>query len=89
MLTSVLIPWSKHLEIVRAFKQCHRKEDDIALVNACLRLRCAQSEAGEWLVEEAAVAYGGVAPKVLVATNLQAALAGQRLDDKLVQVRVQ
>jgi hypothetical protein len=32
---------------------------------------------GEWLVEEAAIAYGGVAPKTIMAQRTQAALLGQ------------
>lgn len=35
--------------------------------------------AGEWTVEEARVAYGGVAPKTIMARRVEAALKGQPL----------
>ena len=89
VLTHVLIPWTAENEHVAAFKQCHRREDDIALVNACLRAQCEKSDGGqEWHIKEASLVYGGVGPTVVVAKQTAAALAGQRLDEKLVQVHL-
>lgn len=41
------MPWTRRFEYVKEFKQAHRRDDDIAIVNAGLRLRLAQS-AGVW-----------------------------------------
>ena len=68
------IPWTRMNELVAAFKQSHRREDDIALVNAGMRLRCAPAAGGGWRVEEATLAYGGVAPCVVTAQTAASTL---------------
>lgn len=60
--------------------QAHRRDDDIAIVNAGLRLRLAPSPDGAWVVEEAALALGGVAPRTISAPAVAAALVGRPLD---------
>ena len=45
----------------------------------------AGAEDGQWVVEEAAVAFGGVAAKVLTAPRLVAALVGQPWDRNTLQ----
>jgi len=39
VLVSVVLPMTRELEYVKAFKQARRREDDIAIVTSCLRVR--------------------------------------------------
>ena len=86
VLTSVLVPWAREHELVAAFKQAHRKEDDIALVNAGMRMHCV-ARGSAHVVDSVSLVYGGVGPKVVVAEKAQAALRGKRLSKELLQVR--
>jgi xanthine dehydrogenase/oxidase len=90
VLVSVFLPFTREREYVREFKQARRRGDDIAIVNAGMRVRMALADdvgaggsandfAGEWVVAEAVVAYGGVGPKTLQATRAAAALVGRPL----------
>lgn len=47
VLVRVLIPFTKPFEFVKEFKQAHRRDDDIAIVNAGMRCCLAKSHAGE------------------------------------------
>jgi xanthine dehydrogenase iron-sulfur cluster and FAD-binding subunit A len=54
--------------------QAHRRDDDIAIVNAGVRLRMEEREGG-WVVAEVAVAYGGVAPLTIMAPKARSRAA--------------
>jgi CO dehydrogenase flavoprotein C-terminal domain len=89
IIRSVLLPWTQPLEIVRAYKQAHRRDDDIALVNACMRACCARASSSPdapWVVQEATLAFGGVGPTVVVCKRTSEALVGRVLDHEAVQV---
>lgn len=62
-------------EFVRSFKQARRRDDDISIVNACIRV-CLKPSAEGWVVEKALAAYGGMAPTTIRAKKLEAALQG-------------
>ena len=47
VLLRVLLPWTRPHELVREFKQSHRQDDDIAIVNAGMRMRLQQGASGE------------------------------------------
>ncbi|BDA44652.1 Xanthine dehydrogenase [Coccomyxa sp. Obi] len=79
VLARVAIPFTRLHEYVREFKQAHRRDDDIAIVNAGMRMLLSRALSGEWTVEEVGVAYGGVAPKTIMARRVEAALKGQPL----------
>ncbi len=64
MLLTVFVPWTRQGEYVREFKQSPRREDDIAIVNAGLRVLL---EPGSSVVREAALAFGGVASRTIMA----------------------
>ncbi|GFR49634.1 hypothetical protein Agub_g11707 [Astrephomene gubernaculifera] len=86
VLLRVLLPFSRRLEYVREFKQSPRREDDIAIVNAGMRVRLAPGASeGSWVVEEAAIAFGGVAPKAIMAPAVAAAMVGQPWDQQTLQ----
>jgi xanthine dehydrogenase/oxidase len=46
VLTEVYLPWSRPYELVREFKQAHRRDDDIAIVNAGMRALLAEGPSG-------------------------------------------
>jgi xanthine dehydrogenase/oxidase len=77
ILASVFLPWTRPFEYVKEFKQAHRRDDDIALVNAGLRVALTQIDGAGWFVKEISLAYGGVAAMVLCATKTQEFLKGK------------
>jgi xanthine dehydrogenase/oxidase len=87
ILTSVHVPWTQDHEFVQAFKQAHRREDDIALVNAGMRLQCCMDSDANWVVKEASIAFGGIAATVVQCTHTAAALKGCCLGKQALQVR--
>ena len=76
----VYVPFNERYEYVKEFKQAHRRDDDIAIVNAGMRFRLRQGPTGAWAIGQAWVAYGGVAPKSIMAPAVAAALAGRPID---------
>ncbi|KAG9131528.1 hypothetical protein Leryth_022051 [Lithospermum erythrorhizon] len=61
MLLSVFLPWNQPFEFVKEFKQAHRRDDDIAIVNAGMRVQLKKRNE-QWIVSDASIVYGGVAP---------------------------
>lgn len=55
-------------EYLFAYKQSRRREDDIAIVNAGMRVQL-QEESGKWQVASCTLAYGGVAPVTKMAKH--------------------
>lgn len=88
VLTAVRLPLTRRNEFVHEFKQAHRREDDIAIVNAGMRVLLQPSDQG-WVVEEAAISYGGVAPRTISAPATQAALVGKTWGPELLQHALQ
>ncbi|KAG6360941.1 hypothetical protein INS49_012009 [Diaporthe citri] len=76
VLTAVRIPLpplgGDGKETIKAYKQAKRKEDDIAIVTACFRVRL--DDTG--LVEDAVFSYGGMAPTTRLAPKTQILLKG-------------
>ncbi|EFJ45339.1 hypothetical protein VOLCADRAFT_63971 [Volvox carteri f. nagariensis] len=86
VLYKVVLPFTRHNEYVKEFKQSPRREDDIAIVNAGMRVKLARGDSeGVWVVEEAAVAFGGVAPRAIMAPSVAAALVGKPWDQETLQ----
>ncbi|KAJ6161151.1 FAD-binding type 2 [Penicillium chermesinum] len=61
-------------EYVRAYKQAKRKDDDIAIVNAALRVSLSDS----YEVTSANLVFGGMAAMTVRAKNAEAFLVGQK-----------
>lgn len=82
IFVSVFLPFTRQYEYVKEFKQAHRRDDDIAIVNAGMRFLLAppSAEGGAWTIAEASVAYGGVAAKTVTAPKVVAVLVGKVLD---------
>lgn len=84
ILLSVFLPWTRPFEFVKEFKQAHRREDDIALVNAGMRVFL--KEDGEnWRVSDVSIVYGGVAPVSLIASRTENFLIGKTWDKTHLQ----
>ncbi|XP_048626135.1 xanthine dehydrogenase 1 [Brassica napus] len=84
ILLSVFIPWTRPLEYVKEFKQAHRREDDIAIVNGGMRVFL-EERGQELFVSDASVAFGGVAPVTLRARNTEEFLIGKSWSKGLLQ----
>jgi xanthine dehydrogenase/oxidase len=61
-------------EVLKAYKQAKRKDDDIAIVTAAFRVRL--DDAG--MVEDVCLVYGGMAPTTKEAVKSKEALLGRR-----------
>lgn len=84
ILLSVFLPWNRTFEFVREFKQSHRRDDDIAIVNAGIRVHL-QELSQNWVVADASIFYGGVAPYSLSATKTKEFLIGKNWDQDLLR----
>ncbi|KAJ9656729.1 hypothetical protein H2198_004733 [Neophaeococcomyces mojaviensis] len=63
---------------VRTYKQSKRKDDDIAIVNACLSVAMDDSN----FVKSASLVYGGMAPITVLAKNASDYLVGKNFADQ-------
>ncbi|KAL2332174.1 hypothetical protein Fmac_019755 [Flemingia macrophylla] len=84
ILLSIFLPWNRTFEFVKEFKQSHRRDDDIAIVNAGIRVYL-QEHSENWVVADASIFYGGVAPYSLGATKTKEFLIGKIWDRDLLQ----
>ncbi|KAI1611767.1 xanthine dehydrogenase [Exophiala viscosa] len=64
-------------EYIRTYKQSKRKDDDIAIVNACLRVALDDS----YRVKSASLVYGGMAPITTLAKNASEYIVGKAFAD--------
>ncbi|CAH8353203.1 unnamed protein product [Eruca vesicaria subsp. sativa] len=86
ILLSVFLPWTRPLEYVKEFKQSHRRDDDIAIVNGGMRVFLEErGENKEVFVCEASIAFGGVAPVSLCARKTEEFLIGKSWNKSLLQ----
>ena len=79
VITSIRIPIPtiEKREVMKAYKQAKRKDDDIAIVTAAFRVQLDSSGT----VKELALAYGGMAPFTLLAEKTQLSLQGLKWHD--------
>lgn len=75
IIASLCIPTSQQKgEHIRAYKQSKRKDDDIAIANAALRVSLSPSND----VTSVNLVFGGLAPMTVSARNAESFLAGKR-----------
>ena len=67
VLTAVSIPFTRRHEYVREFKQAHRRDDDIAIVNAGMRVRMRRTLAGALTNRVVCSATGSRSPSAMPA----------------------
>jgi len=78
IIANIRIPVSHEKgEFVRAYKQSKRKDDDIAIVNAALRVRLDDS----LTVQNSSLVYGGMAPTTIGAKAAMSYLEGKKFTD--------
>ncbi len=85
VILAVVLPLALPFEYVRAYKQARRREDDISLVGAAVRVHLVPAGGGgggdggagtHWAAASASVVYAGMAAVTLHAARASAALAG-------------
>lgn len=76
ILLSVFLPWTRPFEHVKEFKQAHRRDDDIAIVNSAMRVFLEEKD-HQWIVSDASIVYGGVAALSLSASRTKNFLIGR------------
>lgn len=78
IIASLRIPVAQETgEYLRAYKMAKRKDDDIAIVNAALRISLSESHT----VESVNLVYGGMAATTIAAKEAQAYLPGKKWTD--------
>ena len=65
-------------EYVKPFKQARRREDDISIVTSGMHVKLGIKD-GAFVIDHIALAFGGMAPKTIMAVETQKALIGQPL----------
>ncbi|OAK93584.1 hypothetical protein IQ06DRAFT_262167 [Phaeosphaeriaceae sp. SRC1lsM3a] len=61
-------------EVLKAYKQAKRKDDDIAIVTSAFRVRLDEND----MVEDVKIVFGGMAPTTKESVKTQSALLGKR-----------
>ncbi|KAJ3342912.1 hypothetical protein HDU93_000571 [Gonapodya sp. JEL0774] len=82
VVVSIFLPFTEANEYIRAFKQARRRDDDIAIVNAGLRVKLADKD-GVWTVSDACFSFGGMAPTTVQAKGAQQKVLGKKWDESL------
>lgn len=77
IIASLRIPVTSNNEYFTAYKQSKRKDDDIAIVNAAMRIKLSDIHT----VESVSLVYGGMAPTTISAKKAVAYLAGKKWTD--------
>ncbi|OZJ05979.1 hypothetical protein BZG36_01218 [Bifiguratus adelaidae] len=81
VICNIFIPFSRQGEYIRAYKQAKRRDDDIAIANAGLRVVI---DSDTRKVTDATFAYGGLGPTTIQAKVAVKNLIGQTWGDSAV-----
>uniref|UniRef100_A0A6S8ELY0 Xanthine dehydrogenase n=1 Tax=Aureoumbra lagunensis TaxID=44058 RepID=A0A6S8ELY0_9STRA len=77
LIAAIIIPvHSQRLDFISAFKQAKRREDDISIVTAGMRISLKPSS-DSWIISEACFGFGGMAPTTVTADAVTSALVGK------------
>lgn len=87
ILMSVTLPWNVDcFDFTQAFKTSRRRDDDIAIVSAGIRLRLKPpQDDASWTIAQASIGLGGMASKTIAARAVESFLDGARLDKLTVK----
>ena len=66
---------AKVFEYVKPFKQARRREDDISIVTSGMHIKLVPKD-GAFIIEHAALAFGGMAPKTVLAIETAKVMIG-------------
>ncbi|KAI0235300.1 Xanthine dehydrogenase/oxidase [Lamellibrachia satsuma] len=81
VLINVLIPFTRQNEYFYGYKQAHRREDDIAIVNAGMRVVLNDEEN---VIEQLTLSFGGMSPHTVMATSTAKQLIGKKWESDFV-----
>ena len=85
ILHSIFVPLSSKFEFVLPMKQARRREDDISIVTAGIRIALAVHE-DQWVINEFAAAFGGMAPTTILATKTGSILKGRKWNSETFDI---
>ncbi|CAL4058678.1 unnamed protein product, partial [Meganyctiphanes norvegica] len=83
ILLSILIPYTDENEYFFGYKQARRRDDDIAIVNAGMKV-CFKPNTNQ--VINLHLAFGGMAPTTVMANKTMKVLAGKYWDTSLLEL---
>eukprot|EP00054_Salpingoeca_dolichothecata_P024381 m.165933 g.165933 ORF g.165933 m.165933 type:complete len:1340 (-) comp24994_c0_seq1:150-4169(-) len=83
IIVSVHVPFTREHEYAIAFKQARRRDDDIAIVNAGMRVFLKHQDQ-KYTIEDISLCYGGMAPTTVRANQTCKQLLGQPWQEDLV-----
>lgn len=69
----------KIFEYIAPFKQARRREDDISIVTSGMRIRVSPQNGDSFTITDASLAFGGMAPKTVMAKKTESFLIGKVL----------
>ncbi|KAI0219543.1 Xanthine dehydrogenase/oxidase [Lamellibrachia satsuma] len=81
ILLNILIPFTKQNEYFEGYKQAHRRQDDMAIVNAGMRVLL--EDKGD-VIKELSLSYGGMDAHTVMVTNTAGNLVGKKWDGDLI-----
>ena len=80
LIERIELPILKNVfEYFKPFKQARRREDDISIVTSGMRI-CLGIVDGKFIIEDVAIAFGGMAPTTLMADKTCKALIGKEFN---------
>ncbi|KAL0214540.1 hypothetical protein P9112_006724 [Eukaryota sp. TZLM1-RC] len=71
ILVGIEMPLGVPNEFIKSFKVSKRKEDDIAVVNGCIRFKLTPSSNQSFLIEDSSIVFGGMAPTTKICNVTQ------------------
>ncbi|KAJ8309320.1 hypothetical protein KUTeg_014194 [Tegillarca granosa] len=77
----IIIPYTQQIEYFWAYKQAHRRDDDIAIVNGGMKV---VFENNSNVIKDMALAFGGMAPTTVMAVKTMKQVIGRKWEDNLV-----
>ncbi|KPV77058.1 uncharacterized protein RHOBADRAFT_34531 [Rhodotorula graminis WP1] len=72
-------------DVVRAFKQAKRRDDDIAIVTSCFAVTVAPQGDDQWVVKRAKLVFGGMAAHTISAKKTEELLVGKPVDSTTLE----
>jgi len=84
VIVSVSLPFTRENEYFEGFKQARRREDDIAIVTAAMRVLLEPTASGSLVVKELGIGLGGVDKVTKPAGHTERVLQGCEWNDDLI-----
>jgi len=72
----IFIPFTTEYEFIVPLKQARRREDDISIVTSGMNIKL-NYQSNHWIIEDAMLAFGGLAPTTICANKTSTCLSNQ------------